>query len=174
MYNFGKAYKRHLIQSLKFIPEARIFYKGEAIEVENLDPEEENIRFTFSRKRVKVSSQGKEKIFKRKFFRRLRWQLQDIDGYWRNEFCDKERKESRNAPNLKSGQVAVMTLEQRTGIVLTTKFNRYVGWGKLYLIFDQIGDAYKYIEQQLDMEHGFVLYDHHMNFIEELPKPILP
>ncbi|MEM6805055.1 MAG: hypothetical protein AAF696_26905, partial [Bacteroidota bacterium] len=107
MYNFGEAYKRYLIKSLRYIPDARYFHRGESIEVENLDPEEENIFFEFSRKTVKVSSQGIEKIFKRNLFRRLRWQLQDIESYWRAEFCDRERKERRNRPKLKEGQIAV-------------------------------------------------------------------
>ncbi|MEM6807556.1 MAG: hypothetical protein AAF696_39525, partial [Bacteroidota bacterium] len=156
----------------RYIPDARYFHRGESIEVENLDPEEENIRFEFNRKTVKVSSKGKERVFKRKLFWRLRGQMQEIESYWRTEFCDKERKEIRNPPKLKEGQIAVMALEQRTGIVLTTMFNRYRGWGKTYLIFDKLEAAHTYVEQQLNMEHGFVLYDHHMNFIEEIPNPI--
>lgn len=69
-----------------------------------------------------------------------------IRGYWISNFFTENDLKIRKSL-LKEHEFAVMKVESQTDIVLTINNNRHIGWGEVYLVFDNLLLAKKYCKE---------------------------
>ena len=157
--NLGKAFKKEMEAWFAYYPDVPHRWQENQLSISHPREEEKFIQFQFDSKSVKVSFEGKEKVFKRKLFSNIREQISKIQAYWIHNLVKSEDSNIKK-PELQENQFAVMICNAKYGHVLTISKNLFTGWGEVYQIFDNEEEARRFIKEEAnDTEIELHLYN---------------
>ena len=160
-FDLGKEFEIQMKLMLHRTPEMQYSWEGDELLLKQPNPSDGTISFKYSHAVISVSYKDQHQDFKRNVFKRVKKQADSAINYGLSLQVRSEMK-----PVMKPGEVAVLFAEQRTGIVLTTYFNRYTGWGETYTVYSDITSAKQHCSQLLEEDIESIIYDSDYNYLE--------
>ena len=123
--------------------------------------------FRYNSNSLLIENHVNKAKFDRKLFTSIFDQVFEIRGFWINSFYN-EHELAVKKPQLKDNEYVVMICNRRYGQVLTVDKNVFTGWGEVYKIFDTIGQAENYCNNQDKDIFEFYIYNSVYHLIKAL------
>lgn len=122
------------------------------------------ISFKYDTKKIIVSFDNSEKVFRKNLFQKNAWIFKRIVNYTFKKLSPVPKGGIIN-PKIKPHEYLVSFAARATGEVLTTNGNIYIGWGECFLKFDALEVAQKYCDNINSELIEYYIHDYQENVV---------